>query len=98
MTDTLFPLITGWFRRNVNAEKAVCMCGHDLRCEVVLGYQHDGGWFTPRGRYWLFVKCPTCGYDTALWKMGVPRDQRFDYPMPDSHAYNHVDMTEPLTS
>jgi len=26
---------------------------------------------------WLFIHCPDCGYEMALWKIGVDRDQYF---------------------
>jgi len=32
---------------------------------------------TNDGRMWLFIHCPECGYEMALWKIGVPRDQDF---------------------
>jgi len=54
--------------RNTDPEKAKCICGHDLRNEAVRGYEHDAGWQTDHGKQWLFVKCPMCGYDMALWK------------------------------
>jgi hypothetical protein len=24
---------------------------------------------------WLYVKCPRCGYDMSVWKMGVSREE-----------------------
>ena len=37
----------------------------------VYGYQHSGGVEVPglKGRWWLYLKCPKCGYDWALWKV-----------------------------
>lgn len=25
------------------------------------------------GLYWLYIKCPRCGYEWSLWKLGVSR-------------------------
>lgn len=40
-------------------------------------YRHDAGWETDDGRMWIYVVCPRCNYQMAIWKMGVPRD--FDF-------------------
>jgi hypothetical protein len=53
----------------------------NLSEEPIRGYPHSGGWKVPGlkgdpdedGRYWLYIHCPTCGYDWALWKLGVSR-------------------------
>jgi hypothetical protein len=54
-----------------------CLCGFDLKDEPIIYYvPHDAGW-TVKGekeKAWLYVKCPKCGYDMAIWKMGVPRE------------------------
>lgn len=37
---------------------------------------HSGGW-TLRGyeeKRWVYVTCPKCGYDWAIWKLGAPRE------------------------
>jgi len=44
---------------------------------LVHGYPHDAGWETDTGRMWLFIHCPDCGYEMAIWKLGVSRDQDF---------------------
>ena len=47
------------------------------RCNVKLGYvehyPHSGGWRVDglEPRQWLYKNCPKCGYDWALWKIGV---------------------------
>jgi len=28
-------------------------------------------------KFWLYVTCPKCKYEWALWKLGVPRDLEF---------------------
>lgn len=39
-------------------------------------YDHEGGW-TVEGfqrKQWLYKTCMRCGYQWALWKLGVPRE------------------------
>lgn len=38
-------------------------------------YEHDGGWWLTdfTKKQWLYITCPKCGYEWALWKLGVPR-------------------------
>jgi len=38
-------------------------------------YPHDGGWWVQGHftRLWLYVTCPKCGYQWALWKLGIPK-------------------------
>lgn len=76
MSDTFFADITLWIRVHLDLERSICHCGRDQRKMDVWGYPHEGGWETDHGRYWLFTKCK-CGYEMALWKMGVPRDMDF---------------------
>jgi len=54
-----------------------CLCGYDLRNEPIVYYiPHGDGWTIreEKEKVWLYVKCPKCGYDMAIWKMGVPRE------------------------
>jgi len=61
----------------VDNRATLCLCGYDLRNEPIIYYvPHSSGW-TIKGendKVWLYVKCPRCGYDMAIWKMGVPRE------------------------
>jgi len=49
--------------------------------QPIKGYPHDGGWKVPgvagdpdeSGLYWLYITCPGCGYEWAIWKLGVSR-------------------------
>ena len=63
------------FRKHYDDPK--CLCGFDLSRELLVYYvPHRDGW-TVKGeeqKVWLYVKCPKCGYDMAIWKMGVPRE------------------------
>jgi len=36
-------------------------------------YNNTGGWEVKgfQVRQWLYVNCPTCKYDWALWKLGI---------------------------
>jgi hypothetical protein len=62
---------------NIESRKPLCLCGYDLSKEPIVYYvPHSDGW-TVEGetqKVWLYVKCPKCGYDMAIWKMGVPRE------------------------
>lgn len=57
---------------------ARCHCGTDLRGLPVVGYPHDGGYETPIGKYWLYILCPNCRYEMALWKLGIERGRKFE--------------------
>lgn len=52
-------------------------CGTTLPAEKIEHYTHPDGWLVSGFEMpqWLFVHCPKCGYDHALWKLGVPREQ-----------------------
>jgi len=50
-------------------------CGTILEGEPIRQYPHKAGW-PVKGfdkLQWLFVKCPKCGYDWNLSKLGVAR-------------------------
>jgi len=55
-----------------------CDCGYDLRDATVTGYPHPGGWDTPLGKYWLFIRCPHCGHETPLWQIGFHKGIKFE--------------------
>jgi hypothetical protein len=63
--------------------RQVCSCGQDLTgCEID-GYVHAEGWDVKRldghmTRYWLYITCPKCKNQWAIWKLGVSRDQTFE--------------------
>jgi len=73
----IFPDVEDWIREHCDPARSRCLCGRDLRGDQVHGYPHDAGWETDKGRMWLYIPCPKCGYEMALWKIGVPRDQDF---------------------
>jgi len=76
-SDRSFIEVTEWVRDHCEPEKAICHCGRDLRGDTVWGHPHRKGWFTNQGRMWLFIRCPKCRYEMALWKMGIPKDTDF---------------------
>lgn len=47
----------------------------DLSHETIWGYPHTEGWEIEESEelQWLYISCPVCGYDHALWKLGVSR-------------------------
>lgn len=58
-------------------EDAYCHCGASLKDEPIRYYvPHPYGWTINNSdvKAWLFVRCPKCGYDMSLWKIGVPRE------------------------
>ena len=52
-------------------------CGYEgLKHLKIHSYDHDGGW-SVQGydrKQWLYVTCPKCCFDWALWKLGVSRE------------------------
>jgi hypothetical protein len=52
-----------------------CFCGASLEGLALCGYDHSDGWKVPgiEKRQWLWLHCVNCGYDFAIWKLGVPR-------------------------
>ncbi|HPF68261.1 MAG TPA: hypothetical protein PLC20_11350 [Flavobacteriales bacterium] len=75
--DLPFPDVAEWVRDHCDPSRSRCLCGRDLRGDQVLGYPHDAGWVTDAGRMWLYIPCPECGYEMAIWKIGVSREQDF---------------------
>ena len=64
-------------RGQYDPKRTHCLCGYDLQYEDIIYYKpHESGWKIPGETelVWLYVKCPLCGYDMAIWKMGVPRN------------------------
>lgn len=50
-------------------------CGGALKGEPISYYEHEGGWQVKdlKEKQWLYIVCPDCGYQWALWKLGVDR-------------------------
>ena len=50
-------------------------CGTPLEDLPIEHYDHDDGWEVEgfERRQWLYVVCPKCGYQWALWKLGITR-------------------------
>lgn len=49
-------------------------CNTDITEQSIDTYEHDGGWIVEGfdEKQWLSIQCPSCGYEWALWKIGVP--------------------------
>jgi len=70
------PLTLTQLRARIRRWRCVS-CGANLRgCRIQYRLHPDGwkvkvrlGWC----KLWLWVECPKCGYQNALWKLGVPR-------------------------
>lgn len=56
-----------------------CLCGIDLKNKTFQYYEHGAGWRVEgiQGKIWIYVHCPICNYDTALWKLGIHRQEAF---------------------
>ena len=54
-------------------------CGYEGLNELSIEmYPHDYGWPVveePKQKQWLYVTCPECDCEWALWKLGVPRQK-----------------------
>lgn len=51
-------------------------CGEEhIDRQPISYYPHDGGWEVEgfNEKQWLYIVCPKCEYQHALWKLGVPR-------------------------
>lgn len=51
-------------------------CGfRKLHKQEIQVYTHPNGWFVLnyKDKQWLYVTCPKCHCEWALWKLGVPR-------------------------
>jgi hypothetical protein len=62
------------YRKQITRDE--CGCGRKgLKSLPIEHYNHDGGWPIEgfKEKQWLYVTCPKCGYQWALWKLGVPR-------------------------
>ena len=52
--------------------RKTCNCGHRLHVDDFRSYGHDGGVLVEgRGKQWLYLLCPDCGYAWSLWKLGI---------------------------
>lgn len=51
-------------------------CGTDLTGLPLYAYPHGAGWTVKDldAKQWLYIHCPKCGYDWAVWKLGVKRE------------------------
>jgi hypothetical protein len=51
-------------------------CGATLSPRNLEGYMHSEGYYVEGCMFpvWLYIVCgePRCGYENALWKLGVP--------------------------
>lgn len=71
--EVLAPSLTD-YRRQIKRIK--CSCGFEgLDVLPIEHYPHSGGWPLEQfaEKEWLYVTCPKCKYQWALWKLGVPR-------------------------
>lgn len=59
-------------------DKRCRWCGAKL-APPVLCYEHEAGWKVAgyEKRMWLYIRCSKCGYDWALWKLGISRGATF---------------------
>lgn len=50
-------------------------CNASLKNQPIYAYKHSGGWKVKGldALMWLYIVCPNCLYQWALWKLGVKR-------------------------
>lgn len=76
--DTGDPVLTSsqakYFEGAIQKNNCVS-CDEDLTAIPIKHYDHSGGWKVDdiEKLQWLYKICPKCGYQNALWKLGVPR-------------------------
>jgi hypothetical protein len=79
---TTSPLFDPFEREALSQTPDCRWCSAEL-CGPVIGHPHDGGWTVPGlpcphphsdGKWWLYIVCPKCDYQWALWKLGVSRE------------------------
>ena len=76
------PPTLEWYRGQITQKTCDCKTRMELKAPVDLShlpiehYDHDGGWRVLgfKERQWLYITCPKCSYQWALWKLGVSRD------------------------
>jgi len=52
-----------------------CWCGSPLHAQDLKRYPHGDGWTVDgEGKQWLYIPCRKCGYEWAIWKLGVDRE------------------------
>jgi len=53
-----------------------CTCGEPIHPEEIEMYPHESGIeIRSQGRQWVYIHCPKCGYDWALWKLRMKLDE-----------------------
>ena len=58
------------YRKKIQTHK--CYCGMEYGDEPIRFYPHPNGWnIGEDSLQWLFIRCPRCKVDVALWKLGV---------------------------
>lgn len=73
----VIPLLNTLDNYQKQIKRTQCTCGYDsLKNLPIEYYPHDGGWLVQnfKEKQWLFVTCPRCEYQWALWKLGVERN------------------------
>jgi len=56
-------------------------CGEPIHPEEIRMYPHERGIrIRHAGRQWVYLHCPKCGYDWALWKLQMKLDADRERP------------------
>lgn len=73
MVIALKPSIQDY--RKMLRGKVCRWCNTPLDNVPIQSYPHGDGWEVKEYPYkmWLYVECPKCKYQWALWKLGIPR-------------------------
>lgn len=63
------------YKKQLTGKKCL-ICGKGLKPSYLKGYPHDGGYTVflfgkTKEKLWLYAECKNCGYQNALWKLGI---------------------------
>jgi len=75
-----------------------CVICNRILPQKIEFYDHEYGW-TVEGfsvKQWLYITCP-CGYQNALWKLGVPRESNPPQAVNRLEAFSSVTKIFPTT-
>lgn len=56
--------------KEFKGKKVSCTCSKTFKIEKFCGYPHSDGFESDTGKkWWIYVTCPHCCYDWAIWKL-----------------------------
>lgn len=63
------------YKAKIRDLRTPCSCGALLTYDDLEHYDHADGYNVAEfeSKQWLYLKCDECGYQMALWKLGIGR-------------------------